>query len=237
MVIHTRMKKDSPKGLGQSVSTRVSACRCMHGDGPEPKRWGLTVFPALLIWAASLAGGLGPNVSMAQTASPVQTETQTNTQTNNASPQAAWSAFLPGAGRVGQGEFRRWGFLVYDASLWTPQGVYQPGGPFALSLRYVRTIASDRIVDASLDEMRKLGFPVSAHPEWGPALTSVLVDVQPSDTLTGVYTPGQGAVFFHNDRLTGQISQSLARAFFAIWLDPRTSEPGLRQALLGGPSS
>jgi hypothetical protein len=25
----------------------------------------------------------------------------------------------------------------------------------------------------------------------------------------------------------------LARAFFAIWLDPRTSEPSLRQSLLG----
>jgi hypothetical protein len=229
------MKKDCPKGPAASVSARVSACRCAYGDRVVPKRGGFRVFSALLFWAASLAWTLGPSVLMAQTASPVQPDIQT--QTNNASPQAGWSAFLPGADRVGQGEFRRWGFLVYDASLWTPQGVYQPGGPFALSLRYVRTIASDRIVDASLDEMRKLGFPVSAHPEWGPALTAVLVDVQPGDTLTGVYTPGQGAVFFHNDRLTGQIGESLARAFFAIWLDPRTSEPGLRQALLGGSAS
>jgi len=48
-----------------------------------------------------------------------------------------------------------------------------------------------------------------------------------------VYQPGQGATFFHRERQTGQISDELARHFFAIWLDPRSSEPGLRQALLG----
>ena len=37
----------------------------------------------------------------------------------------------------------------------------------------------------------------------------------------------------HRERQTGQISDELAKHFFAIWLDPRTSEPNLRQALLG----
>lgn len=145
----------------------------------------------------------------------------------------AWEAFLPKAGEVGSGQFRWWGFLVYDATLWSPQGDYRSGGPFALSLRYARDVSRQDIVEASIDQMRDLGFVVDKHPEWKAKLDRVMVSVKSGDTLTGVYTPGQGAVFFHNDKLTGQISERLAEAFFAIWLDPKTSEPKLRQALLG----
>ena len=147
--------------------------------------------------------------------------------------QPAWASFLPKAGEVGSGQFRWWGFLVYDATLWSPQGEYQPGGPFALSLRYARNVSRDDIVKASLDQMRDLGFAVNRHPEWKAKLDQVMASVKSGDTLTGVYTPGQGAVFFHNDKLTGQVDERLAEAFFAIWLNPKTSEPDLRQALLG----
>ncbi|HEY7805136.1 MAG TPA: hypothetical protein VIC30_11995, partial [Orrella sp.] len=79
----------------------------------------------------------------------------------NGTEQPAWESFLPKAGEVGSGEFRWWGFLVYDATLWSPQGEYQPGGPFALSLRYARDGSRDDIVKASIDQMRDLGLPVS----------------------------------------------------------------------------
>lgn len=149
------------------------------------------------------------------------------------SQKPAWEVFMPKAGEVGTGQFRWWGFLVYDATLWSPQGRYQPGGPFALSLRYARAVSKQDIVKASIDQMRDLGFPVDQHPEWTQKLEQVMESVKAGDSLTGVYTPGQGAVFFFNDQLTGQIDERLARAFFAIWLDPKTSQPALRQALLG----
>lgn len=145
----------------------------------------------------------------------------------------AWEVFLPKASEVGSGQFRWWGFLVYDASLWAPLGDYRPGSPFALSLRYAREISKADIVEASIDQMRDLGLPVGRHPEWSKKLNQVMASVKAGDTLTGVYTPGQGAVFFHNDKLTGQVDERLAKAFFAIWLDPKTSQPQLRQALLG----
>ena len=145
-----------------------------------------------------------------------------------------WSAFLPSAELVGQGEFRYWGFRVYDASLWSPQGSYEAGAPFALSLRYARDFSARSIVDSSLDEMRKLGKPVDSNPQWEVGLLQAMVDIKRGDTLTGVYTPGKGAVFFHNDQITGQINEPLAKAFFSIWLDERTRAPNLRQALIGG---
>ncbi|WP_153111812.1 hypothetical protein [Propionivibrio limicola] len=42
------------------------------------------------------------------------------------------------------------------------------------------------------------------------------------------------ALFYQGDRLIGVIdSPGFAAAFFAIWLDARTSAPELRSALLG----
>jgi hypothetical protein len=42
--------------------------------------------------------------------------------------------------------------------------------------------------------------------------------------------------FFRNGTPIGDIDdREFARAFFAIWLDPRTSEPELRKQLLGEP--
>ena len=142
-------------------------------------------------------------------------------------------AGIPEVGEVGRGQFSRFGFRVYEARLWAPSGRYVPHLPFALSLTYQRSIDGARIVQASLDEMAKLGVPIGAHPQWRDQLARVLPDVAPGDTLAGVYQPGEGATFYHQGKLTGRIDDGLARAFFAIWLDPRTSEPSLRQALLG----
>jgi hypothetical protein len=88
-------------------------------------------------------------------------------------------------------------------------------------------------VQSSLDEMRKLGKPVDQHPEWAAELARVLPSVTKGVTLTGVHRPGEGATFYEQDKVIGQINDVLARAFFAIWLDPRTSDPSLRQSLLG----
>ncbi len=143
-------------------------------------------------------------------------------------------AGIPDVGEVGRGQFSRFGFRVYEARLWAPSGHYVPHLPYALSLTYQRSIDGARIVQASLDEMAKLGVPIGAHPQWRDQLARVLPDVAPGDTLTGVYQPGEGAVFYHQGKTTGRIDDSLSRAFFAIWLDPRTSEPSLRRALLGG---
>jgi hypothetical protein len=142
---------------------------------------------------------------------------------------------LPDAQLVGRGQFSRFGFSVYEARLWAPLGRYTPERPFALSLTYSRTIAGERLVQASVDEMQKLQAQMADRKDWRADLERVLPNVVPGDSITAVYQPGQGAVFFHRNQQTGRINDDLAKHFFGIWLDPRTSEPGLRQALLGTP--
>jgi hypothetical protein len=142
----------------------------------------------------------------------------------------------PGLDRVGGGEMRWLGFKLYDAALWasTP-GEAATAGEHLLSIRYARAVSAERLVAVSLDEIRRLGFDDEATlARWGEALAEVLPAVAAGETLAGLHRPGQGAEFWHQGQPRGEIRDpDLARAFFAIWLDPRTREPQLRAQLLG----
>ena len=134
--------------------------------------------------------------------------------------------------RWGSGEFRRFGFLVYEATLWA--GGDDPlRPPLALKLTYKRNISGRDIADASVKEIRNLGVADEARLKaWGEQMAGIFPDVRPGDHILGVQLP-DAARFFFNDRSIGTIEDpAFARAFFAIWLDARTSAPDLRAALL-----
>jgi Chalcone isomerase-like len=155
-------------------------------------------------------------------------------------PLAALPAFAssdPTAGlqRWGSGEFRRFGFLVYGATLWAGDDPQRP--PLVLRLDYKRSIAGAAIAEASIKEMRAFTSDEAALKRWGEQMVRVFPDVKPGDHILGVYRP-EGATFQHNGRITGEIADpEFARRFFAIWLDPRTSAPELRAALLKRPEA
>lgn len=107
--------------------------------------------------------------------------------------------------------------------------------PLALRLDYRRNIAGSAIAEASVKEMRQLGTDEALLRRWGPEMARLFPDVKPGDHIVGVYRP-EGATFLFNGRSLGEIPEpEFARRFFAIWLDPRTSAPELRAALLRRP--
>jgi hypothetical protein len=150
---------------------------------------------------------------------------------------ASWQDALPGAQIVGAGEFRVFGFDVYNARLWSAARPLATDQPFALELIYQRNISRDDLVKASVDEIKRLsGSSVSAEQlaGWQIQMQQSFVDVQAGTRITGVYLPGQGARFFVGQQLQHEVKDlQFARAFFDIWLDPRTRNPELRQQLLG----
>jgi hypothetical protein len=139
----------------------------------------------------------------------------------------------PGLRRWGRGELRRFGLLVYEASLWAGDDPLRP--PYALRLDYRRDIPGRLIGEASLREMRQLGADEAQLTQWAPRLQQLFPDVRSGDHITGIHR-GSSAWFSHNGRFLGEIAEpGFADAFFAIWLDPRSSAPALRQALLARP--
>lgn len=159
-------------------------------------------------------------------------------QSSTPVPPPEVAAELPGARLQGQGRLRFLGLHVYDARLWAGSPV--PGSdwaaaPFALELLYARRLKGPLIAERSLKEMRRQGeISEPAAERWLALMVSLFPDVGEGDRITGVNLPGVGARFHVNGSVRGEPREpDFARMFFGIWLSPRTSEPGLREALLG----
>ena len=175
-------------------------------------------------WAAALGWTLGAQAQGSEAPAP-------------AAP-AEVTAALPGARLQGQGRLRFMGLRIYDARLWAAApglGAEWAMAPLALELLYARGLDGGRIAERSLVEMQRQGeIEAGKAARWLGAMKQVFPDVQAGERLTGVHLPGLGARFFVNGQLRGDVRDAeFARLFFGIWLSPGTSEPALREALLG----
>jgi Chalcone isomerase-like len=137
---------------------------------------------------------------------------------------------------LGNGRLRFLGFHVYDAKLWSEALSFDFDRRFALGLRYARNFRGTDIADRSVQEIRSLGRDDEALlKHWGARMSALFVDIAAGDELISVNDPGKGARFYLNGKRLGEIADpAFARAFFSIWLDPKTSAPALRAQLLGG---
>ena len=138
-----------------------------------------------------------------------------------------------GMTRWGQGEYRHFGLLIYTATLWAGDDPGQP--PRTLRLDYHRHVAGATIVETSVREMRRFVPDPTALTGWTERMRKVFPDIAPGDHLVGHHL-GDRAAFYQDGRHLGTIDlPGFAAAFFGIWLDPRTSAPALRAALLARP--
>lgn len=135
---------------------------------------------------------------------------------------------------VGQGQFQRLFWKIYDARLYASQGSYIPGEAFALQLEYMRDLPSQGIVEKSIELIAAQGVSNKQRLEtWKQLLENVIPDISEGDKLTGIRL-GSISYFYLNDELAGQISEpQLSQYFFDIWLGEDTTAPDLRLELLG----
>ena len=155
-----------------------------------------------------------------------------------AAPPPEVDAALPQARLLGSGRLRFLAFNVYDARLWTPVAVAPEqwaATPLALELQYLRKLDGQAIAERSLQEMKRQGeIAADTASRWLADMRRVFPNVAAGDRITGVHLPGEGARFFFNGQLKGEVRDpEFARWFFGIWLAPQTSEPAMRQQLLG----
>ncbi|WLH15303.1 chalcone isomerase family protein [Pseudomonas hefeiensis] len=148
-----------------------------------------------------------------------------------------WRTVLPDARLVGQADFSWYGFDLYQARLWSSASQPSLETPLALELNYRRSISKQTLVQASIEEMRRIAgksLDSGRLDSWTDDMRRSFVDVRAGSQITGLYLPGKGCRFYVDGRLTHEVDDpAFARFFFAIWLDPRTRYPALRQQLLG----
>ena len=138
-----------------------------------------------------------------------------------------------------------WGpFSVYTSQLRTPDGNYTgPGQNQALIITYKRDISRDDLVDATRDQWQALGI-LEREPQsesWLRMLQSLWPDVVPGTQLVFVFNDKQGQFWYRASAtqktftpLGPRQSEAFSTHFLAIWLDPKTQYPALRQQLIGG---
>jgi hypothetical protein len=140
--------------------------------------------------------------------------------------------YVKGLQLQGQGRMTFWGFDVYDARLYVGDQRGQTG--FALDLNYLRSLKGSDITKRTIEEMQRLGVGEANRSAWGKKLDGIFPDVVSGSSLTAIHVPGRGTVFLHNGKSVGEIAgDDFAKAFFSIWLDPKTAAPKLRTALIG----
>lgn len=141
---------------------------------------------------------------------------------------------VPQARLAGKGDFTWFALQVYSAELWVGPGTFTPAAPFALELRYARKLAGRKIAQASAEQMEKIGAGSAVQRQaWLQQMVALFPDVAEGTRITGVHVPQQGARFYLDGVLLGSVNDpQFARAFFGIWLDPATTAPALRRALL-----
>lgn len=205
-----------------------------------------------VVGAVGAVDAVGAANAVGATGSPAVSQSgSVATGTTNAAPTslpAEISAAWPQPRLVGEGLFRYMAFKVYRARLWAPESTprFDPQRyaerPFALELRYERSLSGTAIAERSLEEMRRQGPIDDADAaRWLARMQRAFPDVQAGDRLVGLHDGAGGVRFFFNGRETAAIAEPrFAQRFFGIWLLPTTSAPALRESLIGpavGPAS
>jgi hypothetical protein len=142
------------------------------------------------------------------------------------------SQHLSSAKLQGSGRLTWWGLHIYDAAFYRVGGLSSP--EFALDMRYQRSFSGKAIANRSVEEMKRIGVPDDQANSWGKELMSFLPNVESGQSLTAIYAPRLGTTFYYEGKQIAQIpGAEFSKAFFGIWLDPKTSAPKLRTELLG----
>ena len=143
----------------------------------------------------------------------------------------------PGLRAQGGGLLTWLGMSVYDGWYWVAARGWPDAGPYALDLHYHRDLVGARIAERSVDEIAKLGYGTTVErARWGERMARLFPDVRRGDRLTGVALDGGSVRFFHNGAPIGDIADpGFAHAFFATWLDPKSTRADFREKLLGRP--
>lgn len=138
--------------------------------------------------------------------------------------------------KLGQGEMTYLFWTLYQAELYATnqQADLNDQEEIALKLIYQKDISSKALVEATKDQWEHLDYQNEEITQWLKPLANLFPDVQKQDNLILKLDSQGRSQFYFNLEPIGEIQDTtFGPAFMAIWLSKNTSEPKLRQQLLG----
>jgi hypothetical protein len=135
----------------------------------------------------------------------------------------------------GQGTYKWVFFNVYDAKLWGESTENLYSAPMELELAYKRNFRGEDIVKRSESEVLHAGVDASIAHKMKVELLGIFPDVKTGDTIKASFDPVNGITFYLNStKELGRLKDvGLSKIFLDIWLGEKSSDPKLRNKLLG----
>lgn len=131
--------------------------------------------------------------------------------------------------------YRLLGIPIYEAKLFKPRGEgFDWNRPFALQLQYAKTISGDRLLSATMSELRRMEGQKDDHAEIELALATCFRDVSSGDRYLA-YAVGPDRVdFWLNGSKTCEAQHpGLRNRFLGIWLSDESRAQNLTRRLRG----
>lgn len=138
--------------------------------------------------------------------------------------------------KVGKAKFSVFIWDVYESELSTSSGEYPDTSSeevLIYKINYLRDVTSKELIKSTIEQWEHLNIEASVYKPFIPELNKIWPDIKSGDSLALVVKQNMNA-FYYNNKFIGSIDDAeFAKIFLAIWLSEKTSEPELRNSLLG----
>ena len=136
---------------------------------------------------------------------------------------------------IGQGTLKVLFFEVYDVRLLADSKPFSWKNKFQLEFTYKREVNKQSVIESSIKEMRRQSNILDKDiNQWQDYLEQSILPVQEGSQATVSWNPnGQITFHYQSSEPTTIEDENFARAFLNIWLGEETSQPKLRNQLLG----
>ena len=136
--------------------------------------------------------------------------------------------------QLGQARFSILFFDIYRSRLFIKNERFnQNSKPYIFEITYLKDITNKDLVERTIEQWQHLSVDKMRYQQYIPKLLTLWPNITASDKLA-LLVHDKKSVFYYNNRFLGEISDSeFGDLFLDIWLSPQTSQPKLRQQLLG----
>ncbi len=147
---------------------------------------------------------------------------------------SVYSSPLKELNKIGQGEMQYLFWTLYTAELYRGTNFQEEDQSQALRIIYEKSISKDALIEATAQQWEHLNYPQEDIDRWIEPLQSLWPNVKPGDALILKTDKTGVSQFYFGDQSLGKIQDpEFGDAFLSIWLSQNTTEPELRQQLLG----
>ena len=136
---------------------------------------------------------------------------------------------------IGEGTLKVFFMEIYDLRLIADSPNFSWQNKFKLDFIYTRDLKKESVIKSSIKELRRQSSVTESDIEsWQRYLEQSIKSVQEGSHATVLWSPdGHITFYYENSDPTIIEDEGFARAFLNIWLGEETSQPRLRNELLG----